>query len=106
MRVVEQSAAVPFSSLARLLVSEVRGRGLVTPSFSTPPRVPGANRTVRKMQGGGLMVAVRVRDRDLDDVMADMVDGVLLANGFTGQIAEGWRLALLSVLDGPAAAAA
>jgi hypothetical protein len=70
----------------------------VLPSFSSPPRLAGARRTIRRMQGGGLMISVSVRDRSVDDVLADLVDGVVLANGLRGREAEGWRLALRSAV--------
>lgn len=95
---MELPAAIPFSSLARLLAAECRRHALVVPSFSTPPRVAGANRTMRRLRGGGFMVAVRLRDRSIDDVIADMVEGVLRANDLSGQAAVGWRIALRSVI--------
>jgi hypothetical protein len=49
---------------------------------------------------------VRVRDRAVAEVAADLVEGVLVANGLTGQAAEGWRIALCAALTGPAARAA
>jgi hypothetical protein len=106
MGAVEQPDAIPFASLARLLAAETRRHGLACPSFCTPPRVPGANRTIRRMHGGGLMVAVRVRERHFDDVLDDMVEGVLVLNGFTDHEARGWRLALRSVVGGEDRAAA
>ena len=95
---MEVPAAIPFSALARLLAAEARRNGLSAPSFLTPPRVPGANRTIRRLRGGGVMVAVRVRDRSLDAVLDDMIEGVVRANGLTGTSADGWRLALRSVI--------
>lgn len=46
------------------------------------------------MHGGGFMISVSVRGRSADDVLADLVDGVVVVNGLRGREAEGWRLAL------------
>jgi hypothetical protein len=52
------------------------------------------------------MVSVRVRDRAVAEVIADMVDGVLVANELSGQAADGWRIVLRSALAQPEAQAA
>lgn len=92
--------------MARQLAAEARRHGLKTPGFRCPPRVPGANRTVRWSPAGACIVAVQVRGRDLADVVADMVEGVLVANQLTGQAADGWRIALRSAIAPIEAAAA
>jgi hypothetical protein len=51
-------------------------------------------------------VSVRMRGRALDDVVGDLIEGVIVANGFSGQMASGWRMALRSLLvDGEPRAA-
>lgn len=95
---VDSSASLLFSTLARSLGVEVRRHGLVLPSFSTPPRVAGARRTIRRLPGGGFMVSVSVRGRGAEEVLADLVEGVIVANGLSGREADGWRLALQSAL--------
>ncbi len=52
------------------------------------------------------MVSVRVRDRQVADVIADMVEGVIVANRLTGHAADGWRVALRTALAGLDAQAA
>jgi hypothetical protein len=99
------ASSLSFSALAQVLAAEVRRHGLVLPSFSSPPRVAGARRTIRRLQGGGLMVSVQVRGRSVDDVLGDMVDGVVAANGLRGREAEGWRLALRAAVAPEAMAA-
>lgn len=42
------------------------------------------------------MIAVRVRGRPLADVLADMVEGVLVANGLTGAAAARMRQTLVA----------
>lgn len=54
--------------------------GLDPPSFSSPPAVPGADRTLRRVPGGGVRVAVRLRERSFADIREDLVAGVLAAN--------------------------
>ncbi|HVF74157.1 MAG TPA: hypothetical protein VM938_03845 [Acidimicrobiales bacterium] len=103
--VLVHASSLSFSALAQVLAAEVRRHGLVLPSFSSPPRVAGARRTIRRLQGGGLMVSVQVRGRSIDDVLGDMVDGVVVANGLRGREAEGWRLALRAAVVPEAMAA-
>lgn len=88
------ASSLSFSAVAQVLAAEVRRHGLVLPSFSSPPRVAGARRTIRRLHGGGVMVSVQVRGRAIEAVLSDMVDGVVVANGLRGREAEGWRLAL------------
>ena len=99
------SSSVSFSALARVLAAEVRRHGLVLPSFSSPPRIAGARRTIRRLYGGGMMVSVQVRGRSVDEVLVDMVEGVVVANGLQGREAEGWRLALRAAVLPEAVAA-
>jgi hypothetical protein len=106
MTTVDATAAFSFSEMARSLAAEARRHGLVAPAFRSPPRLHGARRTVRRFADGTCMVSVRVRDRAVADVIADMVDGVLVANGLTDQAAEGWRIVLRSALAQPEAQAA
>ena len=63
--------------------------GLVVPGFCSPPRLPGADRTIRRSRGEPI-VAVRLRGRPFTDVVADVVEGVLVANGIRGR--PEWRV--------------
>ena len=71
--------AVDFSRAARVLSSEARRRGLVVPGFRCPPRVVGVHRTLRR-QPNGVVIAVQVRGRPWFVVVADMIEGVVVAN--------------------------
>lgn len=51
------------------------------PGVQSPPRVPGAERVVRRFGGEVRTVAVAVRGRGRTDVLIDVVSGILLANG-------------------------
>jgi hypothetical protein len=88
--------AVAFSSLARRLAAEARALGLAVPGFRSPPRHAGAVRTLRRVAGGGCIVAVRRRERPGGEVAADLVDGVLAANGLLGAAGSGHRATLLA----------
>ncbi|MEY2476003.1 MAG: hypothetical protein QOG87_1318 [Actinomycetota bacterium] len=95
-------SAAAFSAVARLLADEARRRGLAPPGFRSPPRLADAPRTIRR-QGDSAVVAIRRAGRAADDVIADMVEGVLVANHVSGPQAEQWRaeLAASATLDEP-----
>ncbi len=71
---------VRFATAARRLGAEARRRGLAVPGFRSPPRLPGAVRSIRRRPDGSVFVAVRVHGRSVEDVVTDMVEGVLAAN--------------------------
>jgi hypothetical protein len=73
------SSTADFATAARTLSSEARRRGLVGPSFRCPPRLVGVDRTIRR-RGDGAIVSVRVRGRPWPAVLADMIEGVVVAN--------------------------
>jgi hypothetical protein len=99
---VESQSLVGFAQTARALAAGARAAGLVVPAFRTPPKRPDAVRTIRQLPGGAV-VAVRVRGRSSAEIVADMVEGVVRANGLTGEAATRWRNALLAaVMDPPA----
>jgi len=103
---VDTSAALRFAETARLLAAEARRHNLKVPGFRSPPRLPGVDRSIRWAPAGTCIVSVRVRERDVDEVIGDLIEGVIVANGFAGQAADGWRVALRSLLsDGEARAA-
>jgi hypothetical protein len=93
---VEPFATVRFSTAARLLAAEARRRGLSPPGFRSPPREAGVVRAIRRYPGGQAVVAVRVRGRPHAEVVADMVDGLLVANGLGAAGASGLRAQLLA----------
>jgi hypothetical protein len=77
---MERSSTVQFAHAARTLSREARRRGLLGPSFRSPPRLAGADRTLRR-HSGGAVVAVRLRERPWPVVLGDMIEGVVAANG-------------------------
>lgn len=88
MGAVELATGVGFSVAARRLADEARRRGLVVPGFRSPPRLAGARRTLRRLPGSAPLVSVERRGRLAADVVVDMIDGVVAANGLTGTAAE------------------
>jgi len=102
------ATAVHFASAARLIGDTARGRGLIVPAFRSPPRLPGAARTLRRWPGGGATVSVEVRGRPFEAVVADMVEGVVIANEVVGADATRLRTILWEAVlaDGAKAVAA
>lgn len=94
---------VRFARAAQRLSVATRAAGLVVPAFSSPPRRPGAVRTLRCRPDGHMVVAVRLRDRPFEDILTDMVDGVCAANALRGEAATRVRGVLqraLGLADG------
>ncbi|MBI2710898.1 MAG: hypothetical protein HYX34_14585 [Actinobacteria bacterium] len=89
-----ETTSVSFAAAARALGAAARARGLRVPAFRSPPRVQGAERTVRRWGDGGATVSVVLRGRPLAAVMADMVEGTVVANGLSGTDATRARTAL------------
>src|SRR5437016_1807466 len=85
--------AIRFAETARRLGAAARAVGLAVPGFRCPPRLTDATRTIRRYPNGAV-VSVRVRSRPFDAVVADMVEGVLVAN----RVARGDAARLRAVL--------
>src|SRR5579871_3058443 len=93
-----RSDTLGFSAAVRVVAEEARRMGLVVPGFRSPPRVPGADRTIRRAAGAPI-VAVRLRGRPFSDVVADVVEGVLVANGVRGRREWQVRRRLLAAVE-------
>jgi hypothetical protein len=83
-----------FADAARRLTQQSRRLGLHPPSFRSPPRLSGVARTLRRRADGGAVVAVVLRGRPWSAVLADLIDGVVAANGLSGAAADRARAAL------------
>jgi len=70
------------------------------PVFRSPPGLPGVDRSLRRAASGAVIVAVRLGDRPVASVHADVIDGVLAANGLCGTEADRFRRAAWRALDG------
>jgi hypothetical protein len=98
MVVVDARTAVGFSIAARQLADEARRRGLEAPGFRSPPRLAGVARSLRRVPGGSAVIAVERRDRDGEEILSDMIDGVLIANHLGGAAAARLRDELTEAL--------
>lgn len=92
-----------FAEAARLLGMAVRGQELVMPSFRSPPREVGRRRTLARHDDGSVTVSVMVRNRIWEAVVADMIEGVVVANRLDGIDAEALRDQLWEALEGESA---
>jgi len=71
--------AIEFAHAARVLSTEAQRRGLTGPSYRSPPRIVGVDRSLRRHKTGAV-VSVIVRGRPWVAVLADMVEGVIAVN--------------------------
>jgi hypothetical protein len=91
------SSTVRFADAARVLTREARRRGLVAPGFRCPPRLVGADRTLRRRTDGAV-IAVRIRGRPWPVVLGDMIEGVIVTNGLPPHEATRLRTELWELL--------
>jgi hypothetical protein len=89
-----RSSSFSFVRTCQALTGACRRQGLVAPSFRSPPGLAGATRTIRRRPAAAPVVAVRHRGRQPAAVVADLVEGVLVANGISGPEAMRVRSAL------------
>jgi hypothetical protein len=73
------------------------------PVFRSPPRHPGVDRTIRRRRSATAVVSVRLGDRPLAAVRADVIDGVVAANGLGGERADRFRRDAWTALEGRSA---
>ena len=90
------ASTVEFASAARNLTREARRRGLVGPTFRCPPRLVGVDRTIRRHDDGAI-VSVRLRGRPWAAVLADMIEGVVVANELAPPLSDRLRTELWQV---------
>jgi hypothetical protein len=75
----QRHSTVEFAETARLLARAARRGGWRAPSFRSPPGLVGVDRTIRRRHGAPV-VAVRIKARAWGAVLADMIEGVVVAN--------------------------
>ena len=85
-----ESNTVNFAHASRTLAHEARVRGLLVPGFRCPPRILGVDRSLRRWDGGAT-VAVRVKGRPWVAVVADMIEGMVVANQLVPPVADRLR---------------
>lgn len=94
-----QATSFRFATAARALGQAARLRELVVPSFRSPPGLD-VQRSIRR-RAGVPTVAVRLRERPWSAVLADMVEGIVVANGLSGARADRVRAALWLAVEDP-----
>jgi hypothetical protein len=101
-----QSSSLRFARAVQALARTARELGLTVPGFRSPPRLVGVQRSIRRWPGGAT-VAVVVRDRPWAAVQADLVEGIVAANGLRGPEADTARAALwLAIEEAPGSGSA
>jgi hypothetical protein len=93
------ASALHFATTARLLSAEARRLGLAAPGFRSPPRLVGADRSLRRRPGTAPTIAVRLAGRPRSAVVADMIEGVVVTNALAGTAADRCRAALWNVVE-------
>ena len=93
--------SLDFGSAARSLGRAARLRGLVVPVFASPPSRGDLDRSIRRRNGSPI-VSVRLKGRPRGAVLADMIEGIVVANYLTGARADLARSALWLAVDGDA----
>ena len=99
---MEAATTVEFASAARALTREARLRGLVAPSFRCPPRLVGVDRSIRRRTDGAV-VSIRLKGRPRSAVIADMIEGVVVANRLRPPQADRLRTELWTAMEAAAA---
>lgn len=89
-----QATSLRFGTVASVLAEVAKAEGLVTPAFRSPPALVGVSRSIRRRRGGQTTVAVALRGRPWAAVLADMVEGVVVANRLRGVPADRCRVYL------------
>jgi hypothetical protein len=87
-----------FTVMARAVAAESRRLGLRVPSFRSPPGLDGAPRTIRRRPDAAT-IAVAIRGRPVADVVADLIEGVIVTNGLRGDAAVRCRRRLTASVD-------
>lgn len=102
-----QSSSLRFARTVQALATAARSLGLVVPGFRSPPRLVGVQRSIKRWDGGAT-VAVVVRGRPWAAVQADLVEGIVAANGLASPASDRARAELWLAIESasPAAEAA
>ena len=95
--------SLDFGSAARALGRAASLRDLVVPVFASPPPRRDLDRSIRRRNGSPI-VSVRLKGRPRGAVLADMIEGIVVANYLTGARADLARSALWLAVDGDSAA--
>lgn len=99
------STHLTFAKTARDLGYAAQIRGLEFPVFTSPPKIDGCDRTIKRTDLG-VVAAIRLKERPWVDVETDMVEAIVVANCLSGELAVRARLELSSSLHSDLADAA
>lgn len=105
MTAVQQSSSLRFARAVQALAVAARRLDLAVPGFRSPPRLVGVQRSIKRWPGGAT-VAVVVRGRPWAAVQADLIEGVIAANGLTSPASDRARAELWQALEPEQAARA
>ena len=101
-----EASSLRFAAAARTLGEVARAAGLVVPSFRSPPRLAGVDRTMKRQSDSlgvkAVTVAVRIKGRPWVSVLADMIDGVIVANSLSGPTAGAARTVMWAAVEADA----
>ena len=101
-----EASSLRFAAAARTLGEVARAAGLVVPSFRSPPRLEGVDRTMKRQSDSlgveAVTVAVRIKGRPWVSVLADMIDGVIVANSLSGPTAGAARTVMWAAVEADA----
>lgn len=100
-----ESTSIRFAGAARDLGRAARLCGLTPPAFTSPPRLDGYSRTIRR-RPNGVTVSIVIRNRPWSAVLADMIEGTIVANSLDRQRADTVRTALWLAVESPEVAVA
>jgi len=101
---MESATTVEFAATARILTRHARLRGLIGPSFRCPPKLVGIDRSIRRRPDGAV-VSIRLTGRPRAAAVADMIEGVVVANGLCPPAADRLRAELWGVVTADSNAA-
>ena len=90
--------SLDFAHVAKTLGRAARQHGLVAPSFRSPPRIVGVDRSLRRYVGGAA-VAVQLKGRPWSAVVGDMIEGVVVTNRLTPPQSDRVRTDLWAAVD-------
>lgn len=98
-----EASSLRFAAAARTIGDVARAGGLMVPGFRSPPRLAGVDRTLRwHVDATGEVsatVSIRIKGRPWVSVLADMIDGVIVANKIDGLTAGAARTALWAAVE-------
>lgn len=91
--------SLDFGAAARSLARAAHLRDLVVPVFASPPSRRDLHRSIRR-RNGSPVVSIRLGDRPRGAVLADMIEGIVVANYLEDSKADLVRSTLWLAIDG------